>query len=159
MKEREEGASPLMRGALGKVRGNVVRIATILSYLWWAASSRDPFDEPRQIGEAAVATAAEMMLGYFVPHAERVFGDASIPVAETNAMRLARHLREKGLPSFNARAVGREMGAPLRTAANMDAACEELVEAGLIRSIGSMKAGRGRKPKDFEVNPAMLRQG
>ncbi|MFG1265643.1 DUF3987 domain-containing protein [Xanthobacter aminoxidans] len=159
MKEREEGASSLMRGALGKVRGTVVRIATILSHLWWAASSRDPFDEPRQICEAAVATAAEMMLGYFVPHAARVFGDAAIPVAETNAATLARHLREKGLPSFNARAVGREMGAPLRAAADMDAACEELVEAGLIRSIGTMKAGRGRKPKDFEVNPAMLRRG
>lgn len=155
MKGREEGASPLMRGALGKVRGTVVRLATILSYLWWSASSRDPFDEPREIGEAAVATAAEMMLRYFIPHAERVFGDASIPAAETNAATLARHLREKGLPTFNARAVGREMGAPLRMAADMDAACDELVEAGLIRRIDVLKAGRGRRPKDFQINPIL----
>lgn len=155
MKDREEGASRLIRGALGKVRGTVVRLATILTYIWWGSSSRDPFDEPRDIGEAAVATAAEMMLRYFIPMAERVFGDAAIPVAETNATTLARHLREKGLATFNARAVGREMGAPLRAAADMDAACEELVEAGLIRSIGTMKAGRGRKPKDYEVNPIL----
>lgn len=80
--------------------------------------------------------------------AERVFGDASIPVAERAAMTLIRFLKRNGLATFNARDARREVGGPLRDAAAMDAACDALVEAGLIRGrfsrAGSVK-GRAAK--------------
>ncbi|MCG5235298.1 DUF3987 domain-containing protein [Xanthobacter oligotrophicus] len=156
MKAREAGASPLMKSALGKARGHALRLSAILTILWWSADPRASFEEPADIGEAAVATACEMMTDYFLPMAERVFGDASIPVAETNAATLARHIQAKRLPAFNARELRRTVGGGLRTAEAMDAACAELVEAGLVRPVVDPKAGRGRKCRGFEVNPAMF---
>ncbi|MDI4655550.1 DUF3987 domain-containing protein [Xanthobacter autotrophicus] len=155
MKAREAGASPLMKSALGKARGHALRLSSILTIMWWSADPRASFDEPADIGEAAVATACEMMETYFLPMAERVFGDASIPVAETNAATLARHIRAKMLPTFNVRGLRRQVGGALRTAEAMDAALAELGDAGLVRPIPDTKAGRGRKIKGFEVNPAM----
>ncbi|MFG1350115.1 DUF3987 domain-containing protein [Xanthobacter autotrophicus] len=154
MKAREEGASRLMRGTLGKVRGNVVRLATILAYLWWAASSRDPFDEPTEIGEAAVATACEMMLSYFIPMAERVFGDAAVPAVESNAAALARYLQANSLKTFNASKLRYKIGGQLRQAAAMTAACEELEDLGYIKAAAVPGSrGKGRPAKDFMVCP------
>ncbi|MFG1329628.1 DUF3987 domain-containing protein [Xanthobacter autotrophicus] len=154
MKAREEGASRLMRGTLGKVRGNVVRLATILTFLWWAASSRDPFDEPSEIGEAAVATACELMLGYFIPMAERVFGDAAVPEVESNAAALARYLQANSLKTFNASKLRYKIGGQLRQAAAMTAACEELEDLGYIKAAAVPGSrGKGRPSKDFTVCP------
>lgn len=155
MKDREGNASPLMKSALGKARGHALRLSCIITHLWWGADPRAPCEEPAEIGEAAISTACGMMETYFLPMAERLFGDASIPVSETNAATLARHLREKRLPAFNARELRRQVGGVLRATEAMDAACAELVEAGLVRPIADTKAGRGRKIKGFEVSPAM----
>ena len=37
-----------------------------------------------------------MLDGYFIPMAERVYGDAAIPKAERNAMTVIRHLKRLG---------------------------------------------------------------
>ena len=153
MKAREEGASRLMRGTLGKVRGNVVRLATILTLLWWAASSRDPFDEPTEIGEAAVATACEMMTDYFLPMAERVFGEAAVPEVESNAATLARYLQANSLRAFNASKLRYAIGGQLRQAAAMTAACEELEDLGYIKAAVAGSRGKGRPSKEFTVCP------
>lgn len=81
-KVREGKASPLMKSALGKARGHALRLSCVLTHLWWGADPQAPLEEPADIGEAAVATACEMMRSYFLPMAERVFGDASIPATE-----------------------------------------------------------------------------
>jgi hypothetical protein len=91
--------------------------------------------------------------------AERVFGDAAIPMAERSAMALARHLKRNGLKTFNARNVRRELGGALREAKAMDEACAVLVEAGLIRPEGKQALGAGRKPKNYEVNPCVFGAG
>lgn len=155
MKEREKGAMPLMKSAIGKARGHALRLAGILTFMWWAADPRASWSEPAELGEAAMATAIEMMTSYFLPMAERVFGDAAVPVVETNAAILARHLREKGLMDFNASKLRYSVGGPLRESVAMDAACAELEDAGLIQAAEAVKK-RGRSPKNFTVNPKLF---
>lgn len=157
IKVRESKASPLMKSALGKARGHALRLSCVLTHLWWGADPQAPWEEPANIGEAAVATACEMLQTYFLPMAERVFGDASIPVAETHAAILARHIREKQLSTLNASKARYTVGAPLRETSSMDAACAELVEAGILQPISAPKK-RGRPSKDFSVNPAIFAQ-
>ncbi|MFG1393292.1 DUF3987 domain-containing protein [Xanthobacter agilis] len=155
MKGREKGAMPLIKSAIGKARGHALRLSSILTFLWWAADPRASWSEPAEIGEAAMATAIEMMTNYFVPMAERVFDDASVPVVETNAAILARHLREKGLKTFNASKLRTIIGGPLRDSVAMDAACVELEDAGLIQAVEVVKK-RGRPSKNFTVNSRLF---
>lgn len=148
-----DGTAGLMASAFGKARGHALRIACNLHYLWW--SSEEGKDEPAVIGADAVAAACDLVGDYFIPMAQRVFGDAVLPKPDRLAMVLARHLRDTGEPGFNARDVRRKVGGPLRDAADMDLACTELEEAGLIRPAASAQTGRGRRPKAFDVNPAL----
>ncbi len=156
MKAREAGASPMMKGALGKARGHALRLSAILTFAQWAAG-HGATETPGQIDEKAVATACAMMGTYFLAMAERVFGDASIPEVETNAAVLARYLRKENATTFNARAVRHKIGGLLRVAEDMDAACAELVEAGLIRTVAGPRKAAGRPSKNFTVNPALFR--
>ncbi len=159
MKGREGKASPLMKSALGKARGHVMRLSCILQYIWWGTSRADPFNEPMEIGGAAVATACEMMRTYFLPMAERVFGDAAIPLAETNATILARYLKQERKGVVNAREARRKIGGSLRDGDAIGAAFEELADAGLVRRIEESTQSRGRPSKNYEVNPVLLRPG
>jgi hypothetical protein len=156
MKQRAEEASGMFAGTLGKARGHVLRLSLALEYLWWSGEASRP--EPAAITEKAVVAAAGLVDGYFVPMAERVYGDAAIPVSERGAMALARHLRKVGLVEFNARELRREIGGRLREAAAMEGACKLLVEAGLVRPRFTRAGERGgRKASNYEVNPAVQR--
>lgn len=152
---RAADASGVYAGMLGKARGHALRLALVLEFMWWCGAAETA--EPAVISERAVLAAAGLMDGYFIVMAERVCGDAAIPVAERQAMALARFLRKRGAPSFNARDVRRDIGGALRETAAMDAACATLVEAGLILPTAPT-ASTGRKPKNFLVNPAVLRR-
>jgi hypothetical protein len=147
--------SGLYAGTLGKARGHVLRLSCVLEHLWWSVGATDR--EPREITARAVLAAAGLMEGYFLPMAERVFGDAAIPDAERQAMTLARHLRRESRERFNARDLRRTIGGGLRDAPKMKAACEALVEAGLIRPAFTRSgASAGRAAQNFEVNPVVL---
>jgi hypothetical protein len=151
---RAHEASGMFAGALGKARGHVLRLANIVEHLWWVGEGGT---EPEEITPQAVRAAAGLLDGYFIPMAARVFGDAAIPAAERNAMMLIRHVKRSGLSEFNARALRREIGGPLRDTAPMDAACKLLEEAGLIRDFsGRTGPGAGRPARNYEVNPAVL---
>lgn len=154
---RTEEASGLFSGTLGKARGHALRLSCIIDHLWWAA--RPGEREPEEISDGAMQAAVNLMNTYFVPMAERVFGDASIPMAERRAMALAKYLKRAGLRTFNARDVRREIGGQLRDAAHMDEACEGLVEGNLIRlPTTAGPRGRGRPSKTYEVNPLLHRR-
>ena len=101
--------------------------------------------------------AAALVVDYFIPMAERVYGDAAIPSAEKDAMVLARYLQQANVAEFNARMVRRQLGGSLHEARAMDGACAVLVEAGLIRPRPT-PSGPGRNPKDFDVNPLVRKQ-
>ena len=127
MDARANEASGFFAGTLGKARGHVLRLSLIIEYLWWCG---DPSGkEPDQISVNAVNAAAAMMDSYFIPMAEKVYGDAAIPAVDREAMVLIKHLRKCDLSSFNARLVRREIGGALRHASTMEAACETLVDS------------------------------
>jgi hypothetical protein len=149
MDVRSREASGLFAGSLGKARGHALRLSLVIEYLWWCGNCS--VSEPVEVSVDAVIAAAALMDGYFIPMAERVYGDASIPVAERAAMVLARHLRKCGVPIFNARTTRREIGGALREPSAMKSACETLVDSGLIRP-DPKQASTGRPPLNFEVN-------
>ena len=150
MKRAGMNASGPYAGSVGKARGHVLRLATVIEYLWWCPLPA--LGEPEKISAKAVLAAAGLMESYFLPMAERVFGDAAIPLAERNAIFVIKHLRKIRRSLFNARDLRREIGGPVRNPLDMDAACVALEETGLIRPIGK---GHGRPRKDYEVNPAV----
>jgi hypothetical protein len=151
---RAHEASGMFAGALGKARGHVLRLANVIEHLWWPGEYKGA--EPEEISRQAVVAAAALLDAYFIPMAERVFGDAAIPLTERNAMVLIRHVRRSGRGEFNAKTLRREIGGALRESAAMAAACEALCEAGLIRSRSEKVAGPGRPAKNYIVNPAVL---
>ena len=106
---------------------------------------------------AAINRAIRLVDGWVTPHLDRVLADAGMPKADTRAMALARWLLKQRLVRFNASHVRRldfQHLAGLRLAKDMDEACAELADAGWIRPAGVRAgAGKGRKSKDFEVNP------
>ena len=150
--ERCHMASGLLAGTLGKARGQCLRLSAVLEYLWWCGSSEE--SEPKAISPDAVTATANLLNTYSLPMAERVFGDATIPIAEPRGMLLAQHIRQNRIIEFNTRKVRRQIGGMLRDAADMDAACKQLVEAGLIRArFIRAGEGKGRKALNYGVGP------
>jgi hypothetical protein len=81
--------------------------------------------------------------------------------SDQHAAALAKLLRRLNLTSFNARRLRRgELGGPVGALGNpdvMDDACHSLMQAGLIRHVGTRNHYRkGRAPLDYETNPALL---
>jgi hypothetical protein len=157
MATRSHEACGALASALGKARGHALRLAAILEFTWWAWECDS---EPTVISEQAVGAACRLLEEYFIPMAERVYGDAAIPVPERNARTLARYLKQGKLREFNARALQRVIGGPLRDADAVKAACAALIEAGLIREQFSRSgATPGKKAHNYEVNPAVYQGG
>ncbi|WP_375410661.1 DUF3987 domain-containing protein [uncultured Methylobacterium sp.] len=152
---RSQHASGLFAGTLGKARGHTLRLSAILEYLWWCGGAKA--SEPSAISARAVEAAAGLLDGYFLPMAERAYGDAAIPLVERRARLLVRHLRRTRQTEFNAREVRCQIGGMLREAKDMHAACGMLVEASLIRPAFE-RAGetKGRRAQRYEVNPAIF---
>lgn len=156
--ERADLAIGGYAGSIGKARGHALRLSCILEHLWWCASDgRSP--EPTEISATAVRAAVGLVDGYFLPAAQKVFSDASIPQPERAAMALLRSIKQERASKFNARELRRKAGGLLRESKDMDAACSVLTEANLIRPIsGQYGPNKGRPAKDFEVNPVCIEQ-
>jgi hypothetical protein len=156
VKTRISLATGTFATSLGKARGHALRLAAILEFLWWCEKG---LAEPTEISLDAVNAAITLVSEYFLPMAERVYGDAAIPERDAHAMILTRRLQQEGLGKFNARDLRRRMGSPIHEAEAMDEACKVLHEAGLIRPQPERKgATGGRHSKDFEVSPRIFRQ-
>jgi hypothetical protein len=149
---REAGG--LMAGAIGKAPGHIIRLALVLEFLCWSASATVP--EPREISIDALRDAAALVVGYFLPMADRVFGDAAVSLPERHASALAKWIVRTRPDKINERAL-RETDRPLglpRDSSAIKAACTELEEAAwLIAATASSVAGRPRR--DYLVNPAI----
>jgi hypothetical protein len=151
MVERANEASGPLAGSLGKARGQAVRLALVLEFLWWAAEPG--WAEPECIAAPAVRAACRLLEEYFLPMAERVYGDAALPKEVRAAMTLTRHLRKGGAREFNARSLRRDLGGAFRERALMEGACAVLAEAGLIRPKFSRAGERaGRPAQNYEVH-------
>ena len=144
-----------MAAVFSKARGHALRVATVIEFLWWCGGKTGEV-EPTHICQPAMRAAVQLVRQYFIPMAERVFRDASIPYADRLAMTLARYIKQAGLHEFNARDLRRKIGGELRASSEMSIACKLLVEANLIRDRPERQGTRpGRPALRFEVNPVL----
>jgi hypothetical protein len=155
MQESQHAAGGLLRSALGKARGQALRLALVLEFLWWCGE--DGMNAPpTQISARAFAAAAQLMADYFASMAERVYGDAAVTERERGAATLARWVLANRSTELHVRHLQREMRLPgLRTAEQIKSAAEALVEADWLRlpTPGNEFGQRGRVA--YPVNPQL----
>lgn len=153
MQAREGQTHGLLRSALGKARGQALRLALVLEYLWWCADP-DPGLEPAEVCERAMLAAAGLMEGYFLPMAERVLGDASVPEEERLARTLAQWIARTRPAVVNVSAVrdGARLNG-LRETGAVKQACRFLADARWL--VSPEPVGQGRPRGDWPVNPAL----
>jgi putative DNA primase/helicase len=154
----DEHASTLFKSFVGKMNGAVLRLALVGEFIRWAWSGGA---EPATVSADALIAAAAWVDDYAKPMAERVYGDAALPVAERNAAILAKYIRKSSLRSINKRELRRsphKSSLPsLRDNQAMDATIELLIDAGwLMASPTREGGGPGRERQDYTVNPAVL---
>lgn len=154
MQERENTAHGLMKSALGKARGHALRLAIVLTYLWWCGDANGQ-PEPVTISAKAMEAAAGLMEAYFLPMAQRVLGDAAVPTEERDARTLATWIIENRPAVVNVSAIRDGARLPgLRESEPVKAACRFLTEAGWLRAAAGTGA-RGRPFGDHEINPKL----
>lgn len=154
MQRREVTVSGLMKSAIGKARGQALRLALILEYLWWCGAA-DPGPEPAEISAAAMQAAAGLMKEYFLPMAARVLGDSAIPASERHARTLGEWIVATRAEVVNVSMIRDTARLPgLRESGDVKAACRFLAEAGWLRASPSHGAS-GRPRGDWLVNPGV----
>jgi hypothetical protein len=148
----EDAAHGLLKSAIGKARGQTLRLAMVLHYLAWSATD---LPEPSEINETVVTTAIRLMETYFLPMAERVFGDASVPREESRARTLARWIADKKPTKINVTDIRDSARlADLRATKDVKAACEFLEEAHWLIP-APLNGQRGRPRGDYTVHPRL----
>ena len=159
MQQRQRWAGGMLCSAFGKARGHVLRLSLTLEFLWWCGAPG--FEAPpAEISEAAVAAADLLVDDYFVPMAERVYGDAALPEVERLTTTLARWIkRQQPVPeTVNARNIQRAKLPGLREAVKVATATNNLIDADWLRPIPNRAGGTpGRQRADFAVNPRLRR--
>lgn len=155
-RDREADAAGLLKSFIGKLPGLTLRLALAAEFGRWAYEGGQ---EPRLISLATLEAVADFISTYALPMAERVYGDACLPVVERNAATLARHIQKQRPRSINARDLKRHDRLPgLRDASEIDPAIEALVEAHWLRPDPKREGGTvGRSTRDYLVNPAIHR--
>ena len=149
---RGRDAGGLLAGAIGKAPGHVLRLAWVLECLWWCGGPEA--EEPRTVSAAAVKAAAGLVDGYFLPMAERAFGDAAALPVERQAATLARWILRTRPDVVNVRNVRETARLPgLRDANAIHATCAHLVEAGWLAPPARDGSTGGRPREDYPVNP------
>jgi hypothetical protein len=142
---------------LGKSDGTCARLALVLELIEWAATGKVPDDGPRSVSADSVERACRFFAEYFEPMARRVYADASLPEAEQKAVALVKEIQRRRVRQFNAREVYREWGiGGIGRAADVEAACNALIEGDCIAEAERPDNARGRRAKDYVVNPYVL---
>ena len=160
MQAGQADASGLMRSAFGKARGLALRLSLVLESLWWCAA--DGFvPPPARISARAFAAASTLLAGYFIPMAERTYGDAAIPDADRHAATLARWILLRRPEEVHVRHLQREVRLPgLGTADAIHEAAKVLVEADWLRPPPRPTGfGKGAARAAYPVNPRLLEPG
>jgi len=155
MQERQSSAGGLMRSALGKTRGAALRLALVLEMMWWC-SEEGMAPPPSAVSARAFAAAASLVGDYFVPMAERVYGDAAASREDRNAATLARWIMREHPAEVHVRRLQREVRLPgLRNADDIHAAALVLIDADWLSlpARGAEFGQRGRSA--YPINPRL----
>jgi hypothetical protein len=132
MQQRQQAAGGLMQSAYGKARGLALRLSLVLTMLRWCAEP-GMAPPPAEISAGIFEAACGLVDGYFMPMAERVFGDAAATDTERNASTLARWIMRTKATEVHVRRLQRDVRLPgVRDAEAIRAACTALVDAGWL---------------------------
>ena len=132
MQRQQEGAGGLMRSAYGKARGLALRLSLVLTMLRWCGEEGWT-PSPDKIDGEAFAAACDLVAEYFMPMAERVYGDAAAKPVQRQAATLARWIVRTKAAEVHVRTMQRKIRLPgLGTAADIHAAAAELADAGWL---------------------------
>jgi hypothetical protein len=154
MQALQATASGLMRSALGKARGLALRVSLVIEMLWWAANE-GMSPPPMVISLRAFLAAATLVTEYFMPMAERVYGDAAASESDRKATTLARWIVKARPVEVYVRHLLREVRLPgLATAEDIHEAAGVLIEADWLR--GPPKISGRRLRMAYPVNPKVL---
>jgi hypothetical protein len=134
--KQKELAAGMLRSTYGKAPGFALRLALILRYMWWCADEDLP-DEPTKIGGRAMNAAIKLVGDYFMPMAERVYGDADCPPADKHAATIARWIIRERMNEVYVRDLlrGKCPGGKLpglSDAITIKIGCRALIEAGWL---------------------------
>jgi hypothetical protein len=155
MQKRKETTTGLMRSAIGKARGLVLRLSLVLEYLRWCA--KDGWEEPPgTITEDAVCAAARFVGEYVLPMAERTYNDAACTETDNNTTTLAKWIKKNRPDAIHVRDMQRKVRlAGLRDAKTIHAACKELMEAGWLGRPTGGTAYQQRGTKAYPISPRL----
>lgn len=156
--EDEKSSAGLLLSWKGKLPGMAVRLACVLEHLVWAGDSEGA-PPPAEVSLRSTIAAISFLTEYAVPMALRALGEAALPQVEQDTTAIARWIAAADpMPAtINARDLRRRHSPIGQTSDRYEAALTELELAGWLRPAPAPK-GRGRKPKTFEVNPALKRR-
>ena len=156
MQTRQRVAGGRMRSALGKARGHVLRLSLTLEFLWWCAEKDSMAGPPTRMSVNAFTGAARLVRDYFVPMAERTYGDAVATEVERNASTLAGWIVRERPKEVHVRHLQRNVRLHgLRTAADIHTAAEFLVDSDWLAAPPKTEFGRGRALVAYAVNPTL----
>jgi hypothetical protein len=155
MESLKRDAGGLMISAYGKARGTVLRLSLVLEHLWWAGSSGFTAP-PTTVSEKAVMAAAAMVGDYFIPMAERVYGDAASTQLDRNLVTLSKWIVKTRATEVYVRHMQRVVRLPgLGDAPAIHSAAKALVQAEWLRSPRA-NAFHQRARGAYTVNPVVL---
>jgi hypothetical protein len=153
MQDRQKCAGALLRAALGKARGQALRLVLVLELLWWCGED-GAAAPPTRISPRAFATAADLMGNYFMAMAERVDGDIPATMRDRNAATLARWIFGTRPQEVHIRHLQRVVRLPgLRTATQIRDASEILVVTGWLCPPALNTRFGPRTRLSYPVNP------
>ena len=156
--DQQKWASGLYLSHLGKMPGMVLRFSLILEFMEWALLPEGT-PEPEKISVEHFAQAADLVDEYFLPMAERAYGDAALPMVERHAAMIAQRILKLHPKKINTREIQREWKLPgLGEAKAIHDAFDHLTEANWIVPAPSREGpSNGRSKADFLVNPNLWR--
>jgi hypothetical protein len=145
----------LAAGWYGKNGGRALRLALVYQLLSWAAAG-DNEAEPITVTEETMARAAGY-IDYAAAMLDRIEGRLAISRAETDAGRIARHLRETQPMTLNERELYKASGwAWMRHEERRTPALRILEKLGWVRRPTPEAARTGRRRHDWEVSPRIV---
>jgi hypothetical protein len=147
----------LLRSAYGKARGAALRLSLVLEWLWFCGETGMAMP-PDVISVKALVAATTLVDEYFMPMAERVFGDAAASDDERGAATLARWIFKQRPEEVHVRHLLREVRLPgLRAAEQIKGAAKLLVDADWLRA---PNIGFGPQSKvAYAINPRLWKDG
>lgn len=153
---REGQSAGLMLGALGKARGQMIRLAVVVELLRWCAETPE-VEPPAEVGEEAAEAAAALLDCYFLPMAARAFGEGTVSVAERHGRTLLRHIIATGAAVVNERVIREMPGLPGLSSADAVKAAVAVLRAEdvLLPTPLPLEGKPGRPRSDHVVNPRL----